>query len=149
MGLVGLRILLAREGSTAPLGNVEMRGDSMAALTWTKTERFRSDLVGNAAAVFTLTSIDAETQVSRMTHIAAEDNKRADTLSRMGKKSLAETVRECEGLSALLGDGMWLTLDATPWLDLCDPRRDIDGNGGSNFLRFWLELKALLPSLLR
>jgi hypothetical protein len=147
MGLVGLRLLLARDGSTAPLGNVEMRGDSMAALTWTKTERFRSDLVGNAAAVFTLASIDAEAQVSKMTHIPADKNERADVLSRMGKKSLVETVRECQGLSALLSEGMWLTLDAAPWLALCDPRRDIDGGaGGSNFLQFWQELKALFPS---
>ena len=147
MGLVGLRLLLARDGSSAPLGNVEMRGDSMAALTWTKTERFRSDLVGNAAAVFTLASIDAEAQVSKMTHIPADKNERADVLSRMGKKSLVETVRECQGLSALLSEGMWLTLDAAPWLALCDPRRDIDGGaGGSNFLQFWLELKALFPS---
>ena len=80
MGLAGLRLLLANAGSTEPLGNVEMRGDSIAALTWTKTERFRSDLVGNAAAVFTLASIDAETQVSKMTHISAKANERADAL---------------------------------------------------------------------
>lgn len=76
-----------------------MRGDSMSAPTWTKTERFRSDLVGNAAVVFTVASIDAETQVSKMTHIAAEDNKRADVLSRM-RGSLAKAVEECPSLAA-------------------------------------------------
>jgi hypothetical protein len=145
MGLAGLRLLLANAGSTEPLGNVEMRGDSIAALTWTKTERFRSDLVGNAAAVFTLASIDAETQVSKMTHISAKANERADALSRMRQTTLADTVKnECPSLSALLAPGMWLELDAAPWLALCDPKRDIDGLGEKSFVQFWHELRTLL-----
>ena len=80
-----------------------------------------------------------------MAHISAEDNNvRADALSRMRGRSLVDTVSECPSLSALLGPGKWVELDAAPWLALCDPKRDVDEPGREGFLQFWHELRSLL-----
>ena len=56
----------------------------MTALTWASTGRFRGELVGNAAAVFILQNIYEKVTISEVIHILAEDNWRADYLSREG-----------------------------------------------------------------
>ena len=64
--------------------SVCLRGDSMTALTWASTGRFKGELVCNAAAVFVLQNVYRKVAVNEIVHLAAENNWRADYLSRGG-----------------------------------------------------------------
>ena len=46
--------------------SVCLRGDSMTALTWASTVKFRGELVGNAATVFVLQNIYEEVTISEV-----------------------------------------------------------------------------------
>ena len=101
LGLVGLALLGIRDV------DVEVRGDSVAALTWAETERPRGELVKNASMVFTLLVINFNLDVKERVHIAGEDNWRCDKLSRLSESE--------EGVvSALAGMG----LEGTVIIDL-------------------------------
>jgi hypothetical protein len=54
----------------------------MTALTWASTGKFRGELVGNAVSVFVLQNVFKKITISEVVHIAADDNWRADYLSR-------------------------------------------------------------------
>jgi hypothetical protein len=60
---------------------VLFRGDSISALSWVETMKFRIDLVGNAASVFVLQNILLEVEVVGTEHLPAEKNWRTDGLS--------------------------------------------------------------------
>lgn len=79
LGLVGLVTLGVRNV------DVEVRGDSIAALTWAETERPRGHVVTNASMVFTLLCICFGLDVKRGVHIPGEENWRCDRLSRMAE----------------------------------------------------------------
>jgi ribonuclease HI len=78
LGIRGLQQL----GLTAC--SVELRGDSITALTWAESGRFKSNLLGNASTVFILQNISIGVTVDRVTHITGDANWRADMLSRKG-----------------------------------------------------------------
>ncbi|KAJ1437277.1 hypothetical protein B484DRAFT_428363 [Ochromonadaceae sp. CCMP2298] len=63
-----------------------LRGDSMSALSWAENSRFRSDIATNAAIVFIMLGISAEIHIQGTVHVPAEENGRADYLSRMHEK---------------------------------------------------------------
>ena len=75
--MAGLALLGVRDA------DIEVRGDSVAALTWAETERPRGHLVTNASMVFTLLSICFGLGVKRVVHISGEENWRCDRLSRI------------------------------------------------------------------
>ena len=77
LGVVGLVLLGVRDA------DIEILGDSIAALTWAETERARGQLVTNASMVFTLLSIRFNLDVKKGVHISGEDNWRCDRLSRL------------------------------------------------------------------
>jgi hypothetical protein len=77
LGVRGFK-LLGVEGPCPVL----FRGDSISALSWVETMKFRSDLVGNAASVFVLQNILLEVEVVGTEHLTAEKNWRTDSLSR-------------------------------------------------------------------
>jgi ribonuclease HI len=62
--------------------DVEIRGDSISALTWAETGRPRGELVTNASIVFTLLCVATGLTVPKATHLEAKDNWRCDALSR-------------------------------------------------------------------
>jgi hypothetical protein len=76
LGIEGLTEL----GLTAK--SIHLRGDSITALTWASTEKFKGDLVSNAASVFILQGILSSVSVGKVTHLSAEENWRTDFLSR-------------------------------------------------------------------
>jgi hypothetical protein len=74
LGIEGLQDL----GVTAK--SVQLRCDSITALTWASTEKFQGNLVSNAASVFILQGILTSVSVggNTHTHLSAEDNWRTD-----------------------------------------------------------------------
>ena len=79
LGMVGLVLLGVRDA------DIEIRGDSVAALTWAETERPRGQLVTNASIVFTLLCIRFNLDAKKGVHISGDDNWRCDRLSRLDK----------------------------------------------------------------
>ena len=91
LGMIGLVKIKVRSV------DIELRGDSIAALTWAKMERCRGSLVTNTSMVFTLLCIAFNLDVKSATHIAGKDNVVNDRLSRLGVsgQSVASVVSEC------------------------------------------------------
>lgn len=123
--------------------DVELRGDSITALTWAETGRPRGSLVTNASMVFTLLCVALGLTVRRSTHISGEKNWRCDTLSRTDKP-LRETMdRIGRGDSPAIdipGDVRAMRLFA-----LCSPSLCTEGE--EKFRAFWKEIRELLASL--
>jgi hypothetical protein len=76
LGMAGLAVMGIRDV------DIEVRGDSIAALTWAETERPRGELVTNAAVVFTLLGISFGLDAKKL---AGEENWRCDRLSRLAE----------------------------------------------------------------
>jgi hypothetical protein len=120
---------------------VKIRGDSVTALTWATEERFRSDLVTNAATVFVLLMVSLGVEIVSQTHISKDDNVICDALSR---PSLGKTLGEL-GLKGI----PILDLNDDPLvkeiLQLCDPRvpRDSDGE----FADLWSRIRRVAAEL--
>ena len=142
LGLAGLALLGVRDA------DVEIRGDSVAALTWAETERPRGELVTNASMVFTLLVISFNLDVKQSVHISGEDLWRCDKLSRLSESE--------DGIvGALAGMG----LEGTAVIDLqencpvqkllasCNPRKCFDGD--EPFLEFWGEVSDALKEIAR
>jgi hypothetical protein len=117
--------------------SVHLRGDSITALTWASTEKFKGNLVSNAASVFILQGILTGVSVGGVTHLSAEDNWRTDFLSRGG------TMSELLIKDPTLMKPKELAIKKQKKiLALCDPNREIVDETG--FKEFWLEIKQVL-----
>ena len=75
--------------------DVTMSGDSMSALTWVSTERYRRASVSNASMVFTMLCIMQELVVKESVHISGADNHKCDALSRLSEsgESVTDVMR--------------------------------------------------------
>ena len=133
LGLVALRRL--RRSDSAIL----FRGDSTTALTWAEKERFTGTYVTNAAVVFVLTMLTLRLEATS-SHLAAENNKRCDYLSRHHNATLGEV-----GLSGI--PQLHLNNDSivNNLLHLCDPRTNISTE--DTFQAFWKEVGQCIGSL--
>ena len=140
LGMAGLALLGIRDA------DIEIRGDSVAAFTWAKTERPRGQIVTKASIVFTLLIILFNLEVKRGVHISGVDNWRCDRLSR-----LEESGRRVS--EALKGMGMTETgvinlqenTQIQTLLACCDPRRGLEGE--EVFLGFWREVRDTLSEI--
>ena len=123
--------------------DLEIRGDSVAALTWAKTERVRGDRVTNAAMVFTSACLRYGMDVKAVTHIPGEDNDRCDRLSRLAESGLStRTAMDAMGLATcgvldLSGNAGFHRL-----VELCSPGRDFANE--ECFAEFWAEIRGAL-----
>ena len=63
--------------------SISLRGDSITALKWAESGKFKGEVVDNAAVTFILQSIYENISVSKVTHLSAEDNWRSEYLSRV------------------------------------------------------------------
>ena len=129
--------------------SIALRGDSVTALTWTRTERPRGVRVTNASMIWTLLCIAAGVEVKEVTHIAGEDNGKCDRLSRrwdLGKTPTMSVSEEAEEMG--LGGANVLEMGAVPSvrgiIELCDPRTDL--NSESQFITFWLKARRAIDS---
>jgi hypothetical protein len=123
---------------------IALRGDSVTALTWTMTERPRGVRVTNASMIWTLLCIAADVDVKEVTHIAGEDNKQCDRLSRrwdVGKTPSITVLEEAEDMG--LRDVEVVEMDMDPSVrgivQLCDPRDEL--NSESQFISFWMRAR--------
>ena len=142
LGLMGLALLGIRDV------DVEIRGDSVAALTWAEKERPRGELVTNASMVFTLLVVKFGLDVKKSVHISGDDNWRCDKLSRLSESQ--------EGLREVL---MGMELESTLIVNLqdnchvqkllysCSPKRCL--NGEQKFLKFCGEIRGALEEILK
>ena len=141
VGMIGLLDLL-RDRPPVPV-TVELRGDSVTALQWAESSRFRGDLIGNAAAVFALILVRANVIIPSMVHVPGEDNVLCDLLSRpdlQGRMRLVQdVVPEAKDLQLSDLDGV---IEA---VRLSDPR--IDHLSPSAFGDFWSSACQLVGRL--
>ncbi len=116
--------------------SVCLRGDSITALTWASTSRFRGGLVGNAAAVFILQNMYEKISISEVVHLAAKDNWRADYLSRGGTME-GLLIRDCN-----LNATRVVELDGDEIIQLCDPLRATTTD--EEFNSFWFDIRRII-----
>lgn len=130
---------------------IALRGDSVTALTWTITERPRGVRVTNASMIWTLLCIAADVDVKEVTHIAGEDNKQCDRLSRrwdIGKIPSMTVLEEAEdmGLRGVEVVEMDLDTGVRGILELCDPRTELSSE--SQFISFWIKARNAIDSFM-
>ena len=140
LGIIGLTLLGIRDV------DVEVRGDSVSALTWAETERPRGELVTNASMVFTLIGINFGLDVKKGVHISGDDNWRCDQLSRINEtgKGISETLQGinlCETPIINLQENQ----QVKKLLESCAPNRCLDGEGA--FLDFWGGIRDALVQI--
>jgi hypothetical protein len=136
LGLRGLGVM-GKLGDTQ--ASVHLRGDSVTALTWAHTGRFRSMKVLNAAALFILQNQLLRVVVSSVEHIPAADNEPADFLSR-------GIGREPE-LALHMGDAKFegmrkIDLKEGPMLALAKPAFGPESE--EEFEGMWVRLRATI-----
>ena len=123
--------------------DVEVKGDSVAALTWAETERYRGERVGNSSMVFTTLYISSGLDVKTASHITGINNVRCDELSRLAfsGRSVGATMKrhELEGAVEvnLGGDAAVQKL-----LELCNPALSFPTE--AHFIDFWGEVRETL-----
>ena len=132
LGIRGLRQLGLHPDSVC------LRGDSMTALTWASTGKFRGELVGNAAVVFILQNIHEKITISEVVHIAADENWRADYLSRGG------TLNELYEKDTRLEKAQTIQLNGDMIISLCDPERPTATD--DEFDNFWTDMRRILEA---
>ena len=117
---------------------IHLRGDSVTGLKWAATRRFKGNNVSNAAMVFTAMVVGGVVEVTGVTHIPAEKNKRADGLSR--HKTMSELG---------MGDVPFVDLSRDPVAleirELCDPALDVGTD--ERFAAHWRRSHAVALSL--
>jgi hypothetical protein len=139
IGVILTIVTMVRLGIKVDLINI--RGDSITALTWATEERFRSDLVTNAATAFVLLLVAMGIEIVSQTHLSKDDNVLCDALSR---PSMGKTLEELE-----LSNIPILDLDQDPLvtelLKLCDPYVERDTE--STFTDMWMRVQAVATEL--
>lgn len=127
--------------------DIELRGDSLSALTWARTERPRGKVVTNAAMVFTLLCVSHGIEAKEATHIGGEANYRCDQLSRMAESGLAVAdILEGIGLGGVRDLMLENDSKAQKLIECCRPDRHFNSEG--DFIMFWKEIKETVGASL-
>lgn len=108
---------------------VKFRGDSISALTWLQTFKFKSILIHKMATLYTYVCLRHGFHISDSSHICALDNQRADFLSRH--------------VSEACGD---IVVDVNPLLEVVDPSVPIDTD--EQYIQFWNRLPIVVNHVL-
>ena len=127
--------------------DIEIRGDSISALTWAQKERTRGMQVSNAAMVYTLVCVSYGIEAKFATHISGEANFRCDQLSRV-----SESGRTADPLSELVGLGLGgaqnLKLDqdsrVLQLIESCRPCEPFENE--IDFITFWHRIVEAIAS---
>jgi hypothetical protein len=126
--------------------DLELRGDSISALSWSESERYSGENSTNAAMVFTLTCIAFGINVKNAIHKSGKQNWRADTLSRLGENGTSiEEAMISIGFGGVPVINLEGDPDAMALLGCCNPLRKIEGE--EDFKRFWDEVRSSLVNL--
>ena len=142
IGMAGLALLGVRDA------DIEVRGDSVAALTWAETERPRGHLVTNASMVFTLLSICFGLDVKRGVHISGDENWRCDRLSRICEHggSIPDVLDDI-GMSQTSIVNLQENTQVQILLAGCHPTKSLEGE--EVFLDFWGKVRDALKEIER
>lgn len=132
LGIRGLSQLNLRPRS------VNLRGDSVTALTWADTGKFKGELVGNAAVIFILQGLYRDIAIDKIIHLSAADNWRTDFLSRGG------TIEELIEKDPSLGTPKVVELNGDKIIKLCNP--NVPTSSESDFNDFWARARCTLES---
>lgn len=141
--MVGILTLITLGTSCRDL---EVRGNSVAALRWAKTESVRGSRVTNAAMIFTVMCIMYDLDVKVATNITGVNNHRCDKLSR-----LAESQQGVREAMDDMGLGGCSVLDIRgnssirQLVELCEPTRVFADE--SEFIVFWAAVRESLRGL--
>jgi hypothetical protein len=130
---------------------IALRGDSVTALTWAMTERPRGVRVTNASMIWMLLCIAADVDVKEVTHIAGEDNKQCDRLSRrwdIGKVPTMSVSEEAEDMGLRGVDVLEMDVDSgvRGVVELCDPRTELSTE--SQFISFWMRARSAIDTFI-
>ena len=135
MGLLGL-LQMGIRGEA-----VEVRGDSVSALTWAVKGRPKGDLATNAAIVFALLCILGGFRVTKDTWISGLHNWRCDILSRLGEVGKVDGCREAlDGMGRSSTPVISLGVPVLNLLALCNPSAELVEE--SDFSEFWSSIKV-------
>ena len=141
LGMIGL-VKLGIKGV-----DVTMRGDSVSALTWVTTERYRGSNVSNASMVFTMLCIMQELVVKESVHISGDDNFKCDALSRL-EESGSSIGQVMSGFD--LRGSREVNLQSCPHaqhlLASCNPAIRFESE--SDFVDFWGGIRDALEGLI-
>ena len=120
--------------------DVEIKGDSVAALTWAETERYRGERMGNASMFFTTLCIFSGLDVKTASHIAGINNIRCDELSRLAssRRSVGATMKRHE-LEGAVEVNLWGDAAVQKLLALCNPAFSFPTE--VHFIDFWGEVR--------
>jgi hypothetical protein len=137
--LLGVR---AARICNADMSSLELRGDSVTALQWAQTHRFRGTRVSQSSIVYVLQLIQLKAEVGCVTAISGKDNWQADELSREGGISAI-----CSGTEEHPPDERFVGFHEIPLegdviLALCDPAHPIDGD--AKFATYWAAVRAAI-----
>jgi hypothetical protein len=100
----------------------ELEGNSLTALTWAETERVRGEGGTNAAMVFIAQSLVLGSGVATTIHLPAEQNHRADFLSRLSEHGIDVSDRTAIVRAyPELHDVPWVDTESQGVLGLCEP----------------------------
>ena len=140
LGVIGLVIMGVRDA------DVQLRGDSVSALTWAEAERYRGKRVTNAAMVYTVLCVMYSFDVKEATHVPGTDNKRCDKLSRLGETggSVEETMREF-GLQWAASIDISQHEHVQKLISACDPAQTHESE--SNFIEYWGRMRDALKGI--
>lgn len=130
LGIRGLRQLNVNPKS------IRLRGDSITALNWAETSKFKGELVGNAAVVFILQNIYQNVTITEVIHLSAEKNWRCDRLSR--GSTLLSLLSEKRSPQDIIS----VELNKDEILSLCDP--NLPTSNEDDFNKFWLNASRIL-----
>jgi hypothetical protein len=114
----------------------KLRGDSISALTWSSTMRFRGNLVVPAAIVFIMFLEVHNIVLVAPEHTSATEHWRADELSRRGD---VEGLVERDGRFGGVG---LVDLECGGLVEACRP--DIDLIDENSFVQFWCNVHQLV-----
>lgn len=118
---------------------VRLRGDSITALKWAESSKFKGELVGNAAVIFILQNIFQNITISEVTHLAAEDNWKCDHLSRGGTmSSLNDRMNSSETPTTI-------ELNNDEIIPLCNP--NYPSRNEEDFNNFWITANQILSKI--
>jgi hypothetical protein len=115
---------------------ITLRGDSVTALQWAESTRFRSTRVTQAACVFVFATTVYGVDQVQTTHLPKELNTRCDDLSR------GVTWPEAQLKYPELRTVPLLSFDASELIQLCNPKRQF--NSDDDLAAEWGRIFALL-----
>ena len=135
------QVIMGRQGQT-----VNLRGDSVTALTWAITERPKGERVTRAAIIWTMLCVAANINVEKVTHITGKENWLCDALSRRGSNHPMSVRNHAAdlGLADVFVIDVAVDADIMALLELCRPR--LGETSEQKFVSFWKEARSAVES---